>query len=67
MQSGEGLILEKLIKVAKDNLDALPKLDPKKPGYCGRMRMVIGLQLRAVAKKQDFVVICAKCVYPPKR
>jgi len=28
---------------------------------------VIGLQLRAVAKKQDFVVIDAKRVYPPKR
>jgi hypothetical protein len=59
-QSGESLILEKLEKVAKDNLDALPKLDPEKLGYRGRLRMVIGLQLRAVAKKQGFVVIGAK-------
>ena len=46
-QSDKGLISEKLVKVAKDNLDALPKFDPKKPRYRGRMRMMIGLQLRA--------------------
>jgi hypothetical protein len=28
--------------------------------------MVIGLRLRAVAKKQGFVVIGAKHVYPPR-
>jgi hypothetical protein len=58
--------LEKLVKAAKDNLDALPKLDPKKRSYRGRMRMVIGLQLRAAAKKQDFVVIGVKRIYHPR-
>lgn len=60
----KGFDHQSIAAVLKENKLEEPKIDMDRPGAIGRARMVNGLRLRALARKQGFILINGKKVSP---